>query len=161
MDILEIILIIIAYLIGSLSSAIIVCKIMGLPDPRSKGSGNPAAGDLDDHRSLSPVTGDTDVWHVAEDALGDGLLGLPGQLGELIEGAPGLVAGAHQVVHRLPVAVPRRREQLAQRRPNGRFVVLDAFASAVVSTIASAAGHGQSGKRQRIRSCYRFQDRHP
>ena len=32
-----------AYLIGSLSSAIIVCKIMGLPDPRSEGSGNPGA----------------------------------------------------------------------------------------------------------------------
>lgn len=32
-----------AYLTGSLSSAIIVCKIMGLPDPRSEGSGNPGA----------------------------------------------------------------------------------------------------------------------
>ena len=32
-----------AYLIGSLSSAIIVCKIVGLPDPRTKGSGNPGA----------------------------------------------------------------------------------------------------------------------
>ena len=32
-----------SYLIGSLSSAIIVCKIMGLPDPRSEGSGNPGA----------------------------------------------------------------------------------------------------------------------
>jgi len=36
-------LIIAAYLIGSLSSAIIVCKLMGLPDPRGKGSGNPGA----------------------------------------------------------------------------------------------------------------------
>lgn len=35
--------IIIAYLLGSLSSAIIVCKLMGLPDPRSQGSGNPGA----------------------------------------------------------------------------------------------------------------------
>ncbi len=32
-----------AYLIGSLSSAIIVCKICQLPDPRSKGSNNPGA----------------------------------------------------------------------------------------------------------------------
>jgi glycerol-3-phosphate acyltransferase PlsY len=32
-----------SYLIGSLSSAIIVCKLMGLPDPRSEGSGNPGA----------------------------------------------------------------------------------------------------------------------
>lgn len=33
----------IAYLIGSLSTAIIVCKLMGLPDPRSQGSNNPGA----------------------------------------------------------------------------------------------------------------------
>ena len=33
----------IAYLIGSLSSAIIACKIMQLPDPRTQGSGNPGA----------------------------------------------------------------------------------------------------------------------
>lgn len=33
----------IAYLIGSLSSAIIVCRIYGLPDPRSQGSRNPGA----------------------------------------------------------------------------------------------------------------------
>jgi len=32
-----------AYLMGSLSSAIIVCKIMKLPDPRTKGSHNPGA----------------------------------------------------------------------------------------------------------------------
>ena len=36
-------LIILAYLFGSISTAIIVCKIMGLPDPRSEGSGNPGA----------------------------------------------------------------------------------------------------------------------
>jgi len=38
-----IIMIVIAYLIGSLSSAIIVCKLMKLPDPRTQGSGNPGA----------------------------------------------------------------------------------------------------------------------
>jgi len=32
-----------AYLVGSVSSAIIVCRVMGLPDPRSEGSGNPGA----------------------------------------------------------------------------------------------------------------------
>lgn len=32
-----------AYLLGSLSSAIIVCRLMGLPDPREQGSGNPGA----------------------------------------------------------------------------------------------------------------------
>jgi len=32
-----------AYLIGSVSSAIIVCQLMGLDDPRENGSGNPGA----------------------------------------------------------------------------------------------------------------------
>lgn len=32
-----------AYLAGSVSSAIIVCRIMGLPDPREQGSKNPGA----------------------------------------------------------------------------------------------------------------------
>ncbi len=35
------VLTLIAYLLGSLSSAIIVCRVMELPDPRSEGSGNP------------------------------------------------------------------------------------------------------------------------
>lgn len=36
-------LIIAAYLLGSLSSAIIVCRLMGLADPRTQGSNNPGA----------------------------------------------------------------------------------------------------------------------
>lgn len=32
-----------AYLIGSVSSAIVVCKLLGLDDPRKHGSGNPGA----------------------------------------------------------------------------------------------------------------------
>ena len=32
-----------AYLLGSVSSAIIVCRMMGLPDPRTQGSNNPGA----------------------------------------------------------------------------------------------------------------------
>jgi glycerol-3-phosphate acyltransferase PlsY len=32
-----------AYLVGSVSSAIIVCRLMGLDDPREQGSGNPGA----------------------------------------------------------------------------------------------------------------------
>jgi glycerol-3-phosphate acyltransferase PlsY len=36
-------LVLCAYLLGSLSSAIIVCRLMGLPDPRLHGSGNPGA----------------------------------------------------------------------------------------------------------------------
>ena len=31
------------YLFGSISTAIIVCRLMGLPDPRTAGSGNPGA----------------------------------------------------------------------------------------------------------------------
>lgn len=37
------ILIILAYLLGSLSTAIIVCRLWGLPDPRTQGSKNPGA----------------------------------------------------------------------------------------------------------------------
>jgi len=40
---LNITLIIFAYLIGSLSSGTISCKLMGLPDPRTMGSQNPGA----------------------------------------------------------------------------------------------------------------------
>lgn len=35
--------VIISYLIGSISSAVVVCRIMGLPDPRTQGSRNPGA----------------------------------------------------------------------------------------------------------------------
>ena len=43
MNLLDYSLITLAYLFGSISTAIIVCKIMSLPDPRSQGSGNPGA----------------------------------------------------------------------------------------------------------------------
>lgn len=36
-------LVLFAYLLGSFSSAVVVCRIMHLPDPRSGGSGNPGA----------------------------------------------------------------------------------------------------------------------
>ncbi|MCP3669772.1 MAG: glycerol-3-phosphate acyltransferase, partial [Gammaproteobacteria bacterium] len=36
-------LILAAYLLGSVSSAIIVCRLMQLPDPRTLGSNNPGA----------------------------------------------------------------------------------------------------------------------
>jgi glycerol-3-phosphate acyltransferase PlsY len=39
----DLLLIPFGYLLGSLSSAIIVCKLMGLPDPRTEGSNNPGA----------------------------------------------------------------------------------------------------------------------
>ncbi len=34
-------LVLLAYLCGSISSAILVCRLAGLPDPRDSGSGNP------------------------------------------------------------------------------------------------------------------------
>jgi len=39
----ETLIVIAAYLMGSLSSAIILCRLSGLPDPRTEGSGNPGA----------------------------------------------------------------------------------------------------------------------
>lgn len=42
----NIISIIIAYLLGSISTAIIVCKVARLPDPRTEGSGNPGASNV-------------------------------------------------------------------------------------------------------------------
>ena len=39
----EFLLVVSAYLLGSISTAIIVCKLMNLPDPRSEGSLNPGA----------------------------------------------------------------------------------------------------------------------
>ncbi len=41
-----IIFVVIAYLCGSLSSAIIVCKLLSLPDPRTEGSGNPGTANV-------------------------------------------------------------------------------------------------------------------
>ena len=38
-----IVLIVFGYLLGSISTAIIVCRVMGLPDPRTEGSRNPGA----------------------------------------------------------------------------------------------------------------------
>ena len=32
-----------AYLLGSISSAILICRVAGLPDPRQNGSNNPGA----------------------------------------------------------------------------------------------------------------------
>ncbi len=37
---------VIAYLCGSLSSAVIVCKLLNLPDPRKEGSGNPGTSNV-------------------------------------------------------------------------------------------------------------------
>ncbi|MFD1620900.1 glycerol-3-phosphate 1-O-acyltransferase PlsY [Thalassotalea marina] len=43
MLVLTLAMIVVAYLMGSVSSAILICRLLQLPDPRSKGSGNPGA----------------------------------------------------------------------------------------------------------------------
>ena len=59
-----------AYLIGSISTAIIVCKIMGLPDPREGGSGNPGA------TNVLRIGGDKGKKAAAITLVGDMLKGL-------------------------------------------------------------------------------------
>ncbi len=41
--IIGIVLVVLGYLCGSLAAAVIVCRVMNLPDPRKEGSGNPGA----------------------------------------------------------------------------------------------------------------------
>lgn len=41
--IVDIALVLFGYLLGSISSAILACRLMGLPDPRTEGSNNPGA----------------------------------------------------------------------------------------------------------------------
>ena len=43
MPLLDVLLPVAGYLIGSLSSAVFVCRLLGLPDPRLEGSNNPGA----------------------------------------------------------------------------------------------------------------------
>jgi glycerol-3-phosphate acyltransferase PlsY len=46
MTLLPYLLIIFAYLIGSISAAILISKMLGLPDPRTMGSKNPGATNI-------------------------------------------------------------------------------------------------------------------
>lgn len=92
---LETALIFLAYLLGSVSTAIIVCKVMGLPDPRSEGSGNPGATNVlrvggkkaaaitlfgDMLKGLLPVI---IAWAFTQDPWIIGLVGLAAFLGHL------------------------------------------------------------------------------
>ncbi len=43
MTALGLLMIVLAYLLGSISSAVLICRLYGLPDPREQGSGNPGA----------------------------------------------------------------------------------------------------------------------
>ncbi|XXQ68489.1 glycerol-3-phosphate 1-O-acyltransferase PlsY [Neisseriaceae bacterium B1] len=61
---LEILIVVAAYLIGSLSAALIVSKKLGMPDPRSYGSGNPGASNM-----LRSGRKDAAAWTLVGDAL--------------------------------------------------------------------------------------------
>ncbi|MCG6282404.1 glycerol-3-phosphate acyltransferase, partial [Vibrio diabolicus] len=43
MDAMAVTMTIIAYLLGSISSAVLICRVLRLPDPRGVGSNNPGA----------------------------------------------------------------------------------------------------------------------
>ncbi len=77
-----------AYLLGSISSAIIVCRLMGLPDPRSQGSNNPGA------TNVLRIGGQAGKKAAAITLLGDSLKGLiPVLVGQALGvGAGGLAA---------------------------------------------------------------------
>jgi len=87
-----------AYLLGSVSSAIIVCRLMGLPDPRTQGSSNPGA------TNVLRIGGKTAG---AITLLGDGLKGLiPMLVGHLLDAGPALLAATGLTVflgHLYPV----------------------------------------------------------
>lgn len=77
-----------AYLLGSVSSAIIVCRLMGLPDPRTQGSGNPGA------TNVLRIGGDKAKPAAAITLLGDSLKGLLPMLAAHLLGAGPEVLGA-------------------------------------------------------------------
>jgi len=87
-----------AYLLGSVSSAIIVCRLMGLPDPRTQGSSNPGATNV--LRIGGKKAG-------AITLLGDGLKGLlPMLVGQLLDAGPAVLAATGLAVflgHLYPV----------------------------------------------------------
>ena len=78
-------LIIAAYLLGSVSSAIIVCRLMGLPDPRTQGSNNPGATNVMRIGGKKPA---------AITLVGDSLKGLiPMLVGHALDAGPAVLAG--------------------------------------------------------------------
>lgn len=80
----NLLLIVGAYLLGSVSSAIIVCRLMGLPDPRTQGSNNPGATNVlrIGGKKAAAVT-----------LLGDSLKGLtPMLIGHLLGASPAVLA---------------------------------------------------------------------
>lgn len=91
-------LIIAAYLLGSVSSAILVCRLMGLPDPRTQGSNNPGATNVlrIGGKKAAAIT-----------LVGDSLKGLiPMLVGHALGAGPAVLAGiglAAFVGHLYPV----------------------------------------------------------
>ncbi len=96
--IIGIVLAVLGYLCGSLASAVIVCRVMKLPDPRKEGSGNPGATNVLrlGGRKAAALT-----------LLGDVLKGaIPVLLAHLLSGLPTVVAAtavAAVVGHMYPV----------------------------------------------------------
>lgn len=77
-------LVVFAYLLGSISSAVVVCRLMGLPDPRTQGSNNPGATNVlrIGGKKAAAIT-----------LVGDSLKGLiPMVLGHLLEVGPTALA---------------------------------------------------------------------
>ncbi len=89
---------VIGYLIGSVSAAILVCKVAGLPDPRTQGSGNPGATNVLRVGGKGPA---------AITLLGDAAKGLIPVLAAMLIGIPplwvGLTALAAVLGHLFPV----------------------------------------------------------
>lgn len=80
----DILLVAAAYLLGSISSAIIVCRLMGLPDPRTQGSQNPGATNVLRIGGKKPA---------AVALLGDSLKGLlPMLAAHALDASPGVLA---------------------------------------------------------------------
>jgi len=96
--IIGIVLALLGYLCGSLASAVIVCRVMKLPDPRKEGSGNPGATNVLrlGGRKAAALT-----------LLGDVLKGaIPVLLAHLLSNSPAVVAAtavAAVVGHMYPV----------------------------------------------------------
>lgn len=96
--ILGIVLPVLGYLCGSLASAVIVCRVMNLPDPRKQGSGNPGA------TNVLRLGGKKAA---AMTLIGDVLKGaIPVLLAHLLSDSPAVLAGtavAAIVGHMYPV----------------------------------------------------------
>ncbi len=120
---LDLILIILGYLIGSVSSAIVVCRVLGLGDPRQDGSGNPGATNVLRLAGKAPaaavLAGDwlkgtlpvVLAWLVTRDPLTAGAAGLAAFLGHLFpvffrfQGGKGVATGLGVILGWSPLAL--------------------------------------------------------